>query len=99
MLQIIQTDDFARWLQKLKDKTAKHAILARLVRMELGNFGDAKLVGDGVSEARIHIGAGYRLYFTTQGKKLIVMLAGGDKSSLHKDIKHAKLLAEQWRQQ
>lgn len=67
--------------------------------MELGNLGDAKPVGDGVSEARIHIGAGYRLYFTVQGKKLIVMLAGGDKSSQHKDIKHAKLLAEQWRQQ
>jgi len=71
--------------------------MSRLLRMEIGNFGDVKPIGEGISEARIHYGAGYRLYFIKHGNTMILMLGGGDKSSQTKDIKRAKELANSWR--
>jgi putative addiction module killer protein len=65
--------------------------------MQAGNHGDVKSVGEGVSEARIHYGAGYRLYFIQRGEIVIVMLAGGDKRTQNRDIKHARELAKEWR--
>ena len=97
MYQIIQSAEFAKWLSKLKDLRAKDHVLTRLARIEEGLFGDIKPVGDGVSEARIHYGAGYRLYFIQCGAVVVVMLAGGDKSSQARDISKAKEIAKEWR--
>ncbi len=97
MIEIIQSAEFSKWMQKLRDKKAVTVIADRLLRIEGGNFGDVALVGEGVSEARIHYGPGYRLYFVRRGQLLIVMLAGGDKSSQKRDIKRARELASQWR--
>ena len=95
MYEVRLTEEFHGWLDGLGDKLAKVRIAARLRLAEAGNLGDWKTVGGGVSEMRVDFGPGYRLYFTRQGKVLIVMLAGGDKGSQARDIKHAKrLLAE-----
>ena len=87
------TETFAGWIQGLKDPQARAKVLARLRNMELGNLGDVKPVGGGVSESRIDSGPGYRLYFMQRGQEVIVLLAGGDKSTQAKDIAKAKLLA------
>jgi len=97
VIEIVQSDTFRRWLSTLRDRKAKARIHARLDRMADGNMGDIKPVGQGVSEARIDYGPGYRLYFIQRGMSVIVMLGGGDKSSQDRDIKRAKKLAEQWR--
>ena len=81
---------FELWMNQLRDKRAKAKILIRLDRVALGNLGDIKFVGEGVSELRIDEGKGYRVYFGRQGNKVIVLLCGGDKSSQQKDIKQAK---------
>src|SRR6185295_1084075 len=96
MIEIIQSDEFNKWLGALRDKQAKARILVRLDRISEGNFGDVKPLGDGISEARIHYGPGYRLYFMQRGLKLVIMLAGSDKSTQERTIKRAKKLAEQW---
>ena len=98
-IEIITSDHFRKWLEKLKDTKARARVLARIEYMSMGNVGDVKPVGSGVSEARIHIGKGYRLYFIQQGTRLIVMLAGGDKSSQQRDIKLAKQMAKEWNEQ
>lgn len=95
--ELIQTTEFEKWLGKLKDRQVRDIIFARLLRLTRGNFGDVKPVGDRVQECRIHHGAGYRLYFIQQGKQVVVMLAGGNKSSQQRDIKQAKILAEKWK--
>ena len=92
--EIKQTDTFQRWLKKLKDRTAVLAIAARLDRAMFGNFGDSKAVGDGVREMRVFVGPGYRIYYTIRGRKIILMLCGGDKSSQTRDIHRAKGMAE-----
>ena len=97
MYEVIQSAEFAKWLGSLKDLRAKTVIDARLAYIEKGNLGDVKPVGEGISEARIHYGAGYRLYFIKTGKVIVVMLAGGDKSSQTRDINKAKKLANEWR--
>jgi len=97
IIEILQTATFSKWLRKLKDSNAKARILARLAKMEEGSLGDVESVGQGISEARIHYGPGYRLYFIRRGNALIIMLAGGDKRTQSSDIKRAKLLAEEWR--
>ena len=81
---------FELWMNQLRDKRAKAKILIRLDRMILGNLGDIKSVGEGVSELRIDEGKGYRVYFGRKGHKVIILLCGGDKSSQQKDIKQAK---------
>ncbi|NWH06922.1 type II toxin-antitoxin system RelE/ParE family toxin [Desulfobacter latus] len=92
--EIEKTESFDKWLKKLRDRKAVLAITARLDRAKLGNFGDVELVGDGVSEMRIFLGPGYRLYFTIRDNKIIFMLCGGDKSTQQKDIKKAKEIAQ-----
>lgn len=95
MLEIRQTDEFARWFLDLRDRTAKARIDIRIRRLSLGNPGDVRAVGEGVSELRLDYGPGYRVYFVQQGPVLIVLLAGGDKSTQEKDIRLAKLLAKE----
>ncbi len=87
-----QTDTFSNWLEKLKDIKARARIVVRIRSAELGNFGDCAPVGEGVSEMRLHIGPGYRLYFWQQGSQVYWLLAGGDKSSQKRDIERAKAL-------
>jgi len=98
VIDVIQSDEFKHWLKKLKDKAATIRIAARIQRMGLGNMGDCKGVGGGLLEARIHCGAGYRLYFIRCGSEVVVLLCGGDKSSQQKDIVNAQHIAEEWRQ-
>ena len=95
MPTIRETETFAEWLAELADTRAAAQIAARIDRMGFGLMGDVKAVGDGVSEARIHYGPGYRLYFVQRGRELIVLLCGGDKSSQRRDITKAKALAAQ----
>ncbi|PZN83550.1 MAG: addiction module antitoxin RelB [Candidatus Methylumidiphilus alinenensis] len=80
---------------RLKDRQAKRRIQARIDLVEFGHFGDCKPVGEGVSELRIHAGSGYRVYFTQRGFEIVVLLAGGDKSSQDRDIKTALQLAHE----
>ena len=93
MLEIRKTDDFADWFDSLRDQTTRVRIQARIDRMERGNFGDVAPVGEGVSEARLHCGVGYRLYFVQRGETLVVLLAGGDKHTQANDIQLALELA------
>jgi putative addiction module killer protein len=92
-LELRQTDDFAAWLASLQDAKAKSTIAKRLVRVASGLMGDVKPVGVGISELRIDFGPGYRLYLKQQGKTLIVLLCGGDKSTQKQDIRRAKKLS------
>lgn len=82
-----------RGFPPLADNKGKARILTRLTAAEMGNFGDCESVGEGVSEMRIHFGPGYRVYFTRRGKVVYLLLLGGDKSALVRDIKRAKELA------
>ena len=93
MVEVRQTERFVRWLAGLRDLRARARVLARIERLIGGNPGDAKPVGAGVSELRINYGPGYRVYYLQRGTKLIILLAGGDKSSQAKDIGEALLLA------
>lgn len=98
MIEVIQSETFARWLGKLKDRAAVMRINARIRRLtETGNFGDAKAVREGISEMRIDHGPGYRLYFTLSGQVLVVLLAGGDKSTQDADIKRAIEIVKEWK--
>lgn len=93
MNTIYTTTVFDTWFVSLKDKQAVRRIQARIDRAEDGNFGDAEPVGEGVSEMRIHYGPGYRVYFTKRGIEIVILLAGGDKSTQSKDIRNALELA------
>jgi putative addiction module killer protein len=95
VLELKQTEVFGKWLSELRDIRAKARILARLESARLGNLGDARSVGDGVSELRIDVGAGYRVYFTRRQRVVIILLCGGDKSTQSKDIARAKLMVQQ----
>ena len=89
MLEIRKTGIFVDWLNSLHDIRAKSRILVRIERLAMGNPGDVKPVGEGISEMRIDYGPGYRVYFKSFGNKLIILLAGGDKRSQSDDIKTA----------
>src|SRR6516162_4003466 len=91
------TEPFTEWLGSLRDKNAQAQIRLRLRRLEVGLLGDVEPAGDGVSELRIHVGAGYRVYFGQQGKRLIILLCGGDKKSQRADIDQAKGLWKDWK--
>ena len=95
MIEVRQTEIFANWFVKLKDKKAKVRIQARIDRLEMGNFGDVAPVGQGVSEMRIFYGTGYRVYFVQRGSILVILLCGGDKSTQTSDINKAKELVKQ----
>ena len=90
MNTFLRTEEFDSWLKVLRDPIAKARILARIRSAEAGNFGDCSPVGDGISEMRIHVGPGYRLYYCRRGKFVYLLLCGGDKSSQKRDIKEAK---------
>ncbi|ENJ4478151.1 type II toxin-antitoxin system RelE/ParE family toxin [Yersinia enterocolitica] len=92
---IYTTEVFDKWFATLRDKNAQKRIQARIDRAESGNFGDCEPVGEGVSEMRIHYGPGYRVYFVQKGLEIVVLLAGGDKSTQQKDIQNALDLARQ----
>ncbi len=92
---IQQTELFAKWHKSLKDLRAKVAIARRIDRARTGNLGDVKPVGEGVSELRVDVGAGYRMYFTMRGGVMVVLLAGGNKSTQKADIKRAIQLAKE----
>lgn len=94
MYQLRETDTFGNWLSKLRDVRAKARILARLDSARLGNSGDVRSVGGGVSEMRVDVGAGYRVYFTRRQRVVIVLLCGADKSSQAKDIVRAQQMAK-----
>lgn len=94
MKTILTTETFDSWFDALRDRQAKSRIKTRLRRAEDGNLGDCQPVGDGVSEMRIHYGPGYRLYFVQKEFELIILLAGGDKSTQSNDIKTALQLAQ-----
>lgn len=93
MNAIQTTEVFDTWLVSMKDRLAQAAIKVRIRRAEEGNFGDCKPVGEGVSEMRIHVGAGYRVYFKQVGMEIYVLLAGSDKGSQARDIQTALELA------
>lgn len=95
MFTVRQTQEFRDWLDGLKDVRAQVRVVARVRLAEAGNLGDWKPVGDEVSEMRIAFGPGYRLYFTKRQNILIVLLAGGDKSTQARDIKRAQKILQQ----
>ena len=93
MLEIRKTDVYAAWIDGLRDLQGRARILVRIERLSAGNSGDVKPVGEGISELRIDCGPGYRVYFTKRGRELVILLAGGDKSTQAADIKTALRLA------
>ena len=95
MIEVRQTNIFAKWFNSLRDRKAKARVQARIDRIEIGNFGDVSPIGEGVSELRIHYGPGYRVYFVQRGSVVVILLSGGDKSSQNADIKRAKEIAKQ----
>lgn len=95
MIEVRQTDLFATWLRKLRDEQARARIQIRIRRLSLGNFGDVKPVGEGVSELRIDYGPGYRVYFQQIGELLVLLLVGGTKKTQDEDIVRAKKLAKE----
>ncbi len=93
MTTVLRTEEFAKWLKKLRDANAKARINLRVRRIMLtGNVGDYKSVGDGVNELRVDYGPGYRVYFAWRGSEIIILLVGGDKSTQQRDIDRAKSL-------
>lgn len=92
---LLRSSDFDAWLSHLADQKAKARILARLASARFGNFGDCEPVGEGVSEMRVHVGAGYRVYYTRTGATVYVLLVGGVKGAQTKDITKAKQLARE----
>jgi putative addiction module killer protein len=92
-MELRKTEVFSKWIDGLRDIGVRARIQARIERLAGGNPGDVKPVGEGVSELRIDYGPGYRVYFKKQGRELIILLAGGDKSSQSKDIRKALELA------
>jgi putative addiction module killer protein len=97
MLELKQTETFRKWRMKLKDARARALIASRLDRLAIGNAGDVKPVGEGVSELRIDYGPGYRIYFQKRGNSLVILLCGGDKRTQEEDIKRAKRFAAGWK--
>ncbi|MBC6963236.1 MAG: type II toxin-antitoxin system RelE/ParE family toxin [Nitrosomonas sp.] len=96
--EIIQSETFRKWLSKVKDGMAVMRIGAGIRRMSAGNFGNCKPVRDGISELRIDHGPGYRIYYMRKGPIVIVLLAGGDKSTQDADIERAITIAKEWKE-
>ncbi|MGD0723859.1 MAG: type II toxin-antitoxin system RelE/ParE family toxin [Roseiarcus sp.] len=95
MIEVRETGVFVTWLSGLRDRRAIARINIRIRRLEMGNPGDAKSVGDGVYEMRVDYGPGYRVYYVHMGKAVVILLCGGDKSTQDHDIKAAKSIANQ----
>lgn len=96
MIEVLTTEDFDKWLRKLKDRSGRLRILERIDRLATGNPGDVKPVGQGISELRLTYGPGYRVYYLQDGDTLILLLIGGDKSTQQNDISKAHELADEW---
>ena len=94
MVEIRKTENFAKWIDGFHDMRARARILVRIERLAAGNPGDVKAVGEGVSELRINYGPGYRVYYKKHGRKVVILLAGGDKRTQAKDIKIALRLLQ-----
>jgi putative addiction module killer protein len=92
MYTILRSSVFAEWLDGLADEQAKARIMARILSAERGNFGDCAPIGGGISEMRVHVGPGYRMYYVQRGKLVYLLLCGGDKSTQKRDIKRAKAI-------
>jgi putative addiction module killer protein len=97
VIEVVRTDEFDKWIRKLKDKQGKLRILKRIDRLANGNPGDVAPVGGGVSELRLDVGPGYRVYYLQGSDALVLLLCGGDKSTQQKDIEKAHGLADEWR--
>jgi putative addiction module killer protein len=95
VIEVRQTSAFKAWLKDLRDRRARVVIAARIARLEIGHFGDAKALGQGVSELRIAHGPGYRVYFVRRGDTVVILLCGGDKGSQDRDISRAKRMADE----
>ncbi|MBK6866520.1 MAG: type II toxin-antitoxin system RelE/ParE family toxin [Burkholderiales bacterium] len=95
MNTFLRTEAFDTWLSALKDKIGRARIVHRIRSAEHGNFADCKPVGDGVFEMRVHVGPGYRVYYTRRGEVLYLLLLDGDKSSQKRDIQRAIDMAHQ----
>jgi putative addiction module killer protein len=93
MYEVQKTDEFDGWLSTLADQRAVAKIISRIERLGMGNAGDVESVGEGISEMRIHHGAGYRVYYKRTGNTIMMILCGGDKSTQVQDIKRAKEIA------
>ena len=93
MIEVRKTATFSKWIDSLRDRRARARVQARIERLAVGHAGDAKPVGQGVSELRINYGPGYRVYFKKQGRSVVVLLAGGDKKNQSRDVKTALRLA------
>ena len=94
MIEVRQTAEFSGWLRRLRDAGAVARIVARIRRIELGNPGDARSVGQGVMEMRVAYGLGYRVYYVHRGSTIVILLCGGDKRTQRNDIVRARELAE-----
>jgi putative addiction module killer protein len=94
-MQLHRTNEFMEWLQALGDRQGRAKIIVRLDRLEQGNPGNSRSVGEGIFELKIDFGPGYRVYYVQRGEVLIVILCGGDKSTQSKDIQRAKTIASQ----
>lgn len=99
MLTVIKSDAFGQWIDTLRDRAGAAQVLRRIARLERGNPGSVAPVGEGVSELKIDFGPGYRVYFGRRGEELLIILGGGDKSSQDRDIKAAKKLWVEWKEQ
>ncbi|SDN24253.1 type II toxin-antitoxin system RelE/ParE family toxin [Afipia sp. GAS231] len=95
MFEVLKTDEFDNWLSALADQRAVAKIASRIERLGLGNAGDVKPVGEGISEMHLSYGPGYRIYYKQTGKTIVLILCGGDKSSQASDIKRAKEIVAQ----
>lgn len=95
MIEIRETEAYAEWFEGLRDRQARARFAIRIRRLSLGNPGDVKPVGEGVSELRIDYGPGYRVYFVQRGQTLVILLAGGDKRTQERDIQMALNLARE----
>jgi putative addiction module killer protein len=97
MMEVRQTERFARWLSRLKDRTARLAIAGRIDRLAAGHAGDVRSVGDGIREMRVHLGPGYRIYFIERDGRILILLCGGDKKTQSRDVEAAKSMARAWK--
>ena len=95
---IKETEPFRKWFTKLRDQRAYACVQKRLKLLRDGYFGDFKCLGGGISELKIHYGPGYRVYYTERKGLIIILLAGGDKSTQDKDIVKARKLAQEWKE-
>lgn len=96
MIEVVSSGLFTSWLKGLRDVRGRAIILVRIERLAAGNLGDAKALGGGISELRIAFGPGYRVYYKRYGNTVVVLLAGGDKSSQTGDIDRARIVAREW---